>query len=114
MKNYLKNKHWYVIFHDFNTKEFKPYDVLNHYTFSKDLNKYIKKYVEGDITYSNLKERVRISAQSCFWARCEYEVVLSCFPPNENVDDKKIDIYYQLMLNFDVFFKYLLGGYKGV
>jgi ATP-dependent exoDNAse (exonuclease V) beta subunit len=37
-----------------------------------------------------------------FWAKCEYEVIVSAWPPKEG-SDRKIDIYTQLKENWDIF-----------
>lgn len=37
-----------------------------------------------------------------FWAKCEYEVIVSAWPPREG-SEEKIDIYDQLKANWDIF-----------
>lgn len=37
-----------------------------------------------------------------FWSKCEYEVIVSAWPPREG-SDRKIDIYSQLEANWPVF-----------
>lgn len=37
-----------------------------------------------------------------FWAKCEYEVIVSAWPPKDG-SDRKIDIYTQLRENWDIF-----------
>ena len=37
-----------------------------------------------------------------FWAKCEYEVIVSAWPPKDG-SDRKIDIYTQLKENWDIF-----------
>lgn len=37
-----------------------------------------------------------------FWAKCEYEVIVSAWPPREG-SEVKIDIYDQLKENWDIF-----------
>lgn len=37
-----------------------------------------------------------------FWAKCEYEVIVSAWPPKDGTD-RKIDIYTQLKENWDIF-----------
>lgn len=39
-----------------------------------------------------------------FWSKCEYEIILS--PWAGQADDIKIDIYNQIMMNFDRFVDY--------
>jgi hypothetical protein len=37
-----------------------------------------------------------------FWAKCEYEVIVSGWPPRDG-SERKIDIYTQLKENWDIF-----------
>ena len=37
-----------------------------------------------------------------FWSKCEYEVIVSAWPPRDG-SDRKIDIYTQLKENWDIF-----------
>jgi hypothetical protein len=37
-----------------------------------------------------------------FWAKCEYEVIVSAWPPKDG-SERKIDIYTQLKENWDIF-----------
>jgi hypothetical protein len=37
-----------------------------------------------------------------FWAKCEYEVIVSAWPPKDG-SERKIDIYTQLKKNWDIF-----------
>lgn len=39
-----------------------------------------------------------------FWSKCEYEIILS--PWTGRADDIKIDVYDQIMMNFDSFVDY--------
>lgn len=42
-----------------------------------------------------------------FWSKCEWEIILSDWPPSQKFNDKKIDVYQQLKLNWDVFGDYV-------
>lgn len=39
------------------------------------------------------------------WSKCEYEIILS--PWTGRADDIKIDVYDQIMMNFDKFVDYV-------
>ena len=49
-----------------------------------------------------------------FWARCEYEVVISGWPPAHGDVDRKVDIYEQLMLNWYAFVDYVWEHVKRI
>ena len=42
-----------------------------------------------------------------FWAKCEYEVIVSAWPPRDG-SDKKIDVYSQLKANWEQFKKIVI------
>ena len=99
---------WNVIVCDFNTKTFKNYNILGHTLFVESIEKRAKElYGDNLPDYTAFKEYVRLELQYYFWSKCEYEIVLSAWPPNENIKNEKIDVYDQVMLNFEQFYKYL-------
>lgn len=120
---------------DFNRKKYEAYDVLpyfrniwrgHRFNWDKDYNKIPVK------TKEQLKEWIIDWARYQFWARCEYEFLMSSWPfgshsmteemkeflktnPDiDNYDDDlrfcniiirdmvKIDVYEQLMMNIDI------------
>lgn len=91
---------------NFKDKDFKDkstQDELKKF-FEKNLwNVEFKKCKNIDelIDYT-LEERLRKDCTYYFWAKCEYEVIVSAWPPKDGVE-RKIDIYTQLTENWDVF-----------
>lgn len=99
---------WNVYTFDFNHKKLKIYNVLGHENFIESVKKIAKEqYGNKQPDYAKFKECVRLELQYYFWSKCEYEIVLSAWPPNENIKNEKIDVYDQVMLNFEQFYKYL-------
>lgn len=47
------------------------------------------------------------ACQYCFWAKCEYEILIGPWVGGEENDFVKIDVYSQLMLNWDKFSHYV-------
>lgn len=121
---------WYVFREDNNL--IKPFDVFTHYGFSTK----VEKAIGESKTKEELSNKVKDAAMYHFWAKCEYEIILSPWPPHityrefcemqEEADkqrmkygrepvclsgapehSKKIDIYEQLMLNWDKFIDYI-------
>lgn len=149
-----------VYLEDINAHEIKSYNIFEHEGFYNDLLK-IKKQFKKDLkqflkengqynilpkyqkwlTYYkiNIFEKAVInSLQYYFWAKCEYEVVITSWPIYINVQEfnkikesstdpkylftidtdlsKKIDVYDQVMLNRDLFINYVwtnLDLFKG-
>lgn len=126
---------WYVYRQDFNTRKIEKFNVFNHGRFRYDVQRLLdgeEVYVSGD-TFS---EKLRHLTMYFFWAKCEYEVVITSWPPRITEDEfvrletafqqyendwghspasmdvrftvgEKIDIYDQLMLNWDAFVAYV-------
>lgn len=76
LREFFKKEMWNIEF-----KRCKNMDDLIEYTIEKQLDRLCTYY---------------------FWAKCEYEVIVSGWPPREG-SDRKIDIYTQLKENWDIF-----------
>ena len=84
---------FYVIVNDFNKGTFEPYDVMPYL-----MVKYNKAEVKPS-TKEEFKTFVEQNAKYQWWARCEYEIILSDWPTMRHHD--KWDVYRQLMMNID-------------
>lgn len=42
-----------------------------------------------------------------YWSKCEWEIILSHWPPRKNAQELKIDVYDQVMLNWPIFCDYI-------
>jgi hypothetical protein len=123
---------WNVFIHDVNTCSIKEYDIFRHRSFAQDVAKLFKQ----DLTIKDFAERLKREVQYYFWGRCEMEQVICSWPVyidgeelariNKEYEEhnekwgrypykvnikpdvgRKIDIYQQVMLNFDVFCEYV-------
>lgn len=104
MKPNTKALSWMVYRYDFNKKTIEPYDIFKHYSFLQDFEKLRKK--SKTLSFEEFSEQLRKTLMYYFWSRCEYEVIISAWPPKEGTAIK-IDIYQQAMLNKDIFFEYV-------
>ena len=84
-----------VIVYNFNTKKFEPYNIFTY------LEREFKKSSLKDMSKESLMSWILDKSQYMFWSRCEYEVILSPWPPNENVS-RKIDVFEQIEMNIEV------------
>jgi hypothetical protein len=103
-----------------------------NYTFLTGLLEAKRKYKND---FSHFADKVRTSLQHCFWSKCEYETIITTWPPyieSEEIDrlnkekierlatgkpyyrdtvnlevEYKIDIYTQVMMNWDRFIDYI-------
>ncbi len=123
---------WNVYVEDWNAKKIRTFNIFNHSRFCEDVKKALKKFDNKE----EFAEEVRKSLAWCYWSKCEYETVITSFPPriakeeldrlnNEFKNDtnkyghephsvwvspvigKKVDIYEQVRLNWNIFVDYV-------
>ena len=122
---------WYVYRYDFNKREIVPFNVFHRADFKEDVEEIDIK----NISYKDFKNQLDRLTLYYFWSKCEYEIVITSWPPfitkedaykmmnqfekdskryerealvvNANLEvGEKIDIYKQLHLNCDAFCDY--------
>ena len=109
------NLSWKVFYHNFNARRIEEYNVLNDGFVNGLMERLPKK--KSEVTYEVFKENLRSELMYKYWFKYEWKVVLSEFSPRKNgEEERKVDIYQQVMLNFEIFCKYaydnLFGGNK--
>lgn len=92
---------WYVYYHDSNAQKIIKWNVFNHGTFAEKINKLLQENLSRDEFADGLKKYLMYY----MWSKCEYEIILS--PWTGRADDIKIDVYDQIMMNFDRFVDYV-------
>ena len=117
-----------VILYDFNGKKFVSYDVMPYLRNAykerldrhKELVKKIKrskkldesiledKYNKLPVTFEEFKTFVKDESQYQYWSRCEYEIILSDWPPSKPPIEEKWDVYDQIMMNHDIVTRLLM------
>ena len=128
---------WNVHTYDFNGKEIKIFNIFNHSRFLEDVKKDLKKYE----TKKEFAEKLLGHLFYYYGSKCEWEVVITSWVPhitmseldrlnaereeskrkydrdpyslyiNPNVS-KKIDVYEQVTLNWDLFVDYVWSHKK--
>lgn len=94
MTHSKKIRPFYVIIE--NHGNFEPYDVMPYLIKEyKERKRKIKLETRKDVI-----DFIKEESQYQWWARCEYEIVLSDWP--NNTFQKKIDVHTQLMMNLDI------------
>ena len=133
----MDNMVWNVYKENLNTREIEIYNIFNHAGFARDIENLLTANLP---TVEFIKELESILMYH-FWARAEYEVVITSWPPHiektelDRLNSKweecekaynmvkisntvnlstgiKVDIYSQVMLNFDRFVDYILNSNK--
>ena len=92
---------WYVFYHNFNERKIEKLNIFDHSSFAEDFKKLKKK--ENDI--DKFAEELRLDLFYYFCSKCEYELVIT--PWIGEAEDIKVDVYGQVMLNFDKFLDYV-------
>ena len=137
MKKEIKLQ-WNVYHFDFSNKDLHIYNVFEHRSFNNDVQELLKK---KDITREDFAEKLRREAKYRFWAKCEWECVITGCEPHIDrreferlmseyeecgkdvkrlwlrtsirlADKNKIDVYEQLMLNWEQFEAYVWSHSK--
>ncbi len=91
-----------VINFEFNSKKFETYDVMPYLVNCYKNEKKDKR----PVTFDEFKKFVEGNSMYMYWARCEYELILSDWPNQKT--HKKIDIHWQIMNNIDTVTKILM------
>lgn len=93
---------FYVIIEDVNAKDFKKYDVMPYFIDCYDK----ERRSERPKTFDEFKKFVELNSVYRYWARCEYEIVISSLVGFAK--EKKIDVNYQIMNNIDLVTRLLM------
>lgn len=97
---------WLVFREDFNGRKIVYFDIFNHSYFLEDIRKLIRSIDSRE----KFLEEVRNKLRYYFWSKCEYEVIISGWPPpreDSGFKNRKVDIYEQVMMNWDAFSFYI-------
>ena len=94
---------WNVFFHNYNKNEIEQYNIFNHSSFRYEVKQLVKKYKDKD----TFTEKLRKELAYYFLSKCEWEVIVSPWIGKKESCEAKIDVYNQVMLNWDIFADYV-------
>lgn len=100
----MREMHWRVFVENFNDKRIEEYDIFDHYSFAEDVRKAYRKHRND---FDAFAERVRGLLFYYYCSQCEWEIVVSSWLTSGRVPERKVDVYEQVMLNWDVFIEYV-------
>ena len=97
---------WNVYIENFNGKRIEPYNLFNHGYFSQDVAAAYKKHKADFEAFS---EAVKHSLMYYYWSKSEWEIIIGPWCSTSARDDMeiKVDVYDQVMLNWEVFINYV-------
>ena len=102
---------WNVYVGDFNSREIQVHNIFDHWSLCGDLGAELrrldrKKELTEEEKKESFKAALHRDLKYYYWSKCEWEVVIQHWPPSERFRALKIDVYDQVMLNWDKFFEY--------
>lgn len=95
---------FYVINWDVNARKFIKYDVMPYLVDCYRASKKKKRNVPT--TFDEFKVFIKGQSLYMYWARCEYEIILMDWPCSQTY--KKVDVYWQIMMNLDIVTRILM------
>lgn len=100
----MREMHWRVFVENFNGKRIEEYDIFEHYGFAEDVRKAYRKHRND---FDAFAEKVRGSLFYYYHSKCEWEVIVGSWLSSGRVPGRKVDVYEQVMLNWDAFIRYV-------
>lgn len=100
---------WNVLYHDFNKDIIRPYNVL-----WKGLPEAIAKQIRCKKINNrkDLEAYLKTQFMSSYWCRAEYEILVSGLFVRSHTEATKIDIWYQIEMNFNLIVDYIIYKMK--
>ena len=106
----VKMKHnlvWNVYNQNFNARKIEVVNLFDIFDIDDFIKLFKKRYKNKEQqTVENFKSELKNQLMYRFWSKCEWEVIVSAWPPDDKVSIK-IDVYEQIANNFDVFCDYV-------
>lgn len=102
---------WNVYIGNFNSREIEVHNVFDHWSLREDIGRELRrldrnKELTEEEKKARFKETLRRDLKYYYWSKCEWEVIIQHWPSGERFRDLKIDVYDQIMLNWEQFFEY--------
>ena len=95
---------WYVYDYDSNARRVEHFNIFEHSGFKLACRDALKKHRDNKELFL---ADVRGWLMYYFWSKVEWEIVISRFPEGPEYPEKKIDVYDQVMMNWDIFADYI-------
>lgn len=91
---------WYVFYYDQNKERVVKWNIFDHRAFTEDLKILYSKQYDLNSFSADLQHY----AICYFWSKYEYEMFIEPWHNDKAVH--KIDVFDQLMMNWDIFARY--------
>lgn len=94
---------WNVIVYNVNKDKIEVWNVFNHTSFMDDVTKIFNKHKKDK---EKFVEELRRSLMYYYWSKCEWEILVTPLFAHKDDEEKKVDVYWQVYNNWDVFIEY--------
>lgn len=99
----MKQLVWNVIYHNLNGQRIETFNVFKHGGFVADVEKALKRCA----TKEEFAEPLRRSLSYYYRSKTEWEVIITPWCGGRDTRDIKIDVYWQIMNNWEIFLEYV-------
>ena len=101
---------WNVYHYSQTTRKIEVWNIFHSLKFGERIERLIKKKHEKEA----FAEKVKGELMYCFLTKYEYEITVCKYPrPETDAEDLRVDVFDQVMLNFDAFIDYLYASVYG-
>lgn len=96
---------WNVFYHNFNKREITKFNIFKHSRFAKA----VEELLNTQTNRVDFADELKRELMYYFWCKSEYEIIISPWGfSNHSCDEElKVDIYNQVMMNWDQFVDYV-------
>lgn len=91
---------WHVFYYNINARQIETYDIFKYKAFKTAVCKHLQDCVDK----AEFAESLRRELSYYYRSRCEFEVIVNAMFGDTA---KKVDVYTQVYLNWDVFVNYV-------
>ena len=92
----------------YNNGKIEYFNIFRNILFREAIEEIFK---TPEQSREEIEEQVKRKAQWQFWSRCEYEVMISEWPPSPKDKTYKLDVFEQLKANWERFIDYIYDCY---
>jgi hypothetical protein len=94
---------WLVYYHAINEDKITTFNIFDHLGFAKEVEKALHSFKSRE----EFAKKLRSELFYYFGSKCEWEVIVSPWVGSRNKEGIKVDVYNQVMLNWDAFVDYV-------
>lgn len=99
----MENLVWKAYYHSMSGHEIRPFNIFEHGRFREEVRKLLLKCTEKEA----FAEELRRSLFYYYCSKCEWEVVIGPWCGDRGTKEIKVDVYMQVMNNWDIFVDYV-------